>query len=101
MPSTPKHLFMYEAFGWRAPVYAHVGLLLDKDRQKLSKRHHDTGIDSFQNDGIFPEVLTNFVALLGWSHTRGSDKLDLAQLVETVMFSQCFDKLILTSLSLT
>ena len=85
MPSTPKHLFMYEAFGWQAPAYAHVGLLLDQQRQKLSKRQHDTGIDSFRADGIFPEALTNFVALLGWSHALSSDKMNLAQLTENVI----------------
>ena len=85
MPSTPKHLFMYEAFGWKAPSYAHVGLLFDQHRQKLSKRQHDTGIESFRADGIFPEVLVNFVALLGWSHSARSDKMDLSRLIENVI----------------
>ena len=84
MPSTPKHMFMYEAFGWQAPAYAHVGLLLDQQGQKLSKRNHDTGIDSFRKNGIFPETLNNFVALLGWSHSLESDKLGPAQLIEHV-----------------
>ena len=87
MPSTPKHLFMYEAFGWQAPAYAHVGLLLDDQRQKLSKRNHDTGIDSFQKQGVFPEALTNFVALLGWSHRLDSDKMDLKSLIDNVGIS--------------
>ena len=84
MPSTPKHVYMYEAFGWQAPAYAHVGLLLDQQGQKLSKRHHNTGIDSYRESGIFPEALDNFVALLGWSHSLGSDKLGPAQLISNV-----------------
>ena len=102
MPSTPKHMFMYEAFGWQAPAYAHVGLLLDQQGQKLSKRNHDTGIDSFRKNGIFPETLNNFVALLGWSHNLGSDKFSPAQLTEHVRAIQQLgleEKLISSSLT--
>ena len=84
MGSTPKHLFMYEAFAWKAPEFAHVGLLLDQRGQKLSKRHHDTGIGSFKGTGIFPEALNNFVALLGWSHSLQSDKISPKMLIENV-----------------
>ena len=85
MSSTPKHLYMYDAFNWTPPKYAHVGLLLDHDRQKLSKRNLDTDVSSFRNAlGILPEALTNFVALLGWSHNLGKDAMTLEQLVQMV-----------------
>jgi glutamyl-tRNA synthetase len=61
MSSTPKHLAIYEALGWSPPVFAHVGLLLDKDRQKLSKRHGSIDVASFRDKmGVFPETLTNY-----------------------------------------
>ena len=84
MPSTPKHLAMYDAFGWEPPAFAHVGLLQDRTRQKLSKRKGDLDITAFARDGLFPEALTNYVALLGWSHSLGDDFLPLQQLIQNV-----------------
>lgn len=82
MSSTPKHLALYEAFGWTPPAFAHVGLLVDEAGHKLSKRKLDTDISNFSRMGILPESLVNFVALLGWSHTQKSDVMSLAQLVD-------------------
>jgi glutamyl-tRNA synthetase len=85
MSSTPKHLAMYQAFGWTPPNFAHVGLLLDKDRQKLSKRLESMSIaDLRDKKGVFPETLTNFVALLGWSHKGDNDAMSLEDLVRNV-----------------
>ncbi|KAL8735947.1 MAG: hypothetical protein Q9166_000509 [cf. Caloplaca sp. 2 TL-2023] len=81
MSSTPKHLIMYNALGWKAPEYAHVGLLQDSDRQKFSKRKGDLDIRKFADEGIFPEALLNYVTLYGWSHDHKSDVLSLAELV--------------------
>lgn len=77
---------MYEAFGWQPPIYAHVGLLQDSSRQKLSKRalNIDLDIDSFRKQGIFPEALVNFVALFGWSHKLKDDYLKLDDLIINV-----------------
>ncbi|KAI9816852.1 MAG: Glutamate--tRNA ligase mitochondrial [Pycnora praestabilis] len=81
--STPKHLIMYEAFGWQPPIFAHVGLLQDKKGQKLSKRNFDLDISAFRQDlNIFPEALTNFVALLGWSHDDKNDIMNMQELIE-------------------
>lgn len=82
MPSTPKHIAMYNAFGWTPPQFAHVGLLTDENGNKLSKRNFDTDISAFKEMEIFPETLTNFAALLGWSHTEKSDVMDLQKLIE-------------------
>ncbi|KAF2180889.1 glutamyl-tRNA synthetase [Zopfia rhizophila CBS 207.26] len=82
MPSTPKHIAMYQAFGWTPPQFAHVGLLVDEQGNKLSKRNFDTDISAFREMEIFPETLTNFAALLGWSHHETSDVMDLAKLIE-------------------
>jgi glutamyl-tRNA synthetase len=90
MPSTPKHVAMYNAFGWTPPQFAHVGLLVDEQGNKLSKRNFDTDITAFKEMEIFPETLTNFAALLGWSHSEKSDVMDLKKLVEK--FSLKFTK---------
>lgn len=87
MSSTAKHLALYEAFGWEPPAFAHVGLLLDKNKQKLSKRHGATDVASFRDMGVFPETLTNFVALLGWSHGQNSDVMGLEDLIKNVSVS--------------
>jgi glutamyl-tRNA synthetase len=85
MNSTPMHIFMYDAFGWKAPGFAHVGLLTDKEGQKLSKRHSHTDISTYRDElGIVPEVLTNFLALLGWSHQNKNDVMNLQELTNNV-----------------
>ncbi|KAK0507848.1 hypothetical protein JMJ35_009737 [Cladonia borealis] len=81
MPSTPKHMFMYHAFNWEPPIYAHVGLLQDPTRQKLSKRDLSSDIRELEREGIFPEALVNYVALFGWSHRLGTDFISLQDLV--------------------
>ena len=90
MPSTPKHIAMYSAFGWEPPQFAHVGLLVDESGNKLSKRNFDTDITSFKEQETFPETLANFAALLGWSHKEKSDVMTLQQLVDN--FSLKFTK---------
>ncbi|KAF2087289.1 glutamyl-tRNA synthetase [Saccharata proteae CBS 121410] len=82
IPSTPKHIALYNAFGWKPPNFSHVGLLVDKGGSKLSKRRMDVDITSYRDAGYYPQTITNFVALLGWSHTRDSDVMDLDDLVQ-------------------
>ncbi|CAJ2505967.1 Uu.00g000970.m01.CDS01 [Anthostomella pinea] len=83
--STPRHVAMYEGFGWKSPEFAHVGLLVDKKKQKLSKRHGDIDIASWRDQGILPAALLNYVMLLGWSHGRGekghSEVMDLDEMI--------------------
>lgn len=69
LSSTPKHLFIYEAFGWTPPKFAHLPLLLNSDRSKLSKRQGDVAVEDYLKKGYLPETLVNFVALLGWNPT--------------------------------
>ncbi|KAF9692904.1 hypothetical protein EKO04_009065 [Ascochyta lentis] len=90
MPSTPKHIAMYAAFGWTPPAFAHVGLLVDENGNKLSKRNFDTDITAFKDMEIFPETLTNFAALLGWSHKEKTDVMTLQDLITN--FSLKFTK---------
>lgn len=67
LPSTPKHILLYEYFGWQHPVFAHLPLLLNPDRSKLSKRQGDVAVEDFRAKGYLKETLVNFVALLGWN----------------------------------
>ncbi|KAH0846530.1 glutamate-tRNA ligase [Fonsecaea monophora] len=80
MASTPLHVALYNSLDWTPPAYAHVPLLVDANKQKLSKRNFNSDISRFRDQGIFPEALVNFAALLGWSHTQKRDVMDLAQL---------------------
>ncbi len=72
LPSTPKHMLIYQAFGWEAPQFAHLPLLLNADRSKLSKRQGDVAVEDYRKKGILPEALVNFSAMLGWN--RGDDQ---------------------------
>lgn len=71
LPSTPKHLLLYRAFGWEPPQFAHLPLLLNADRSKLSKRQGDVAVEDFLAAGYLPEAIINFVALLGWHPGAG------------------------------
>ncbi|KAF3910849.1 hypothetical protein ABW20_dc0105644 [Dactylellina cionopaga] len=82
LPSTPKHVYMYAAFGWEPPTFCHVGLLQDAEGQKLSKRSGDVHVAEYRDKGYLPEALLNFVALLGWNNRLKSDILPLEELAE-------------------
>jgi len=80
--STPKHILLYQAFGWEPPRFAHFPVLREASRAKLSKRHGSVGILEFKEEGYLPEALLNFLALLGWSHPQGKEIFSVAELVE-------------------
>jgi len=67
LSSTPKHVLLYEFFGWEKPQFAHLPLLLNPDRSKLSKRQGDVAVEEYREKGYLREALVNFVALLGWN----------------------------------
>lgn len=71
--STPKHLLLYQAFGWEPTLFAHMPLIRNADKSKLSKRKNDVSILSYREKGYLPEALLNFIALLGWSHPEGKE----------------------------
>ncbi|KAF3902705.1 hypothetical protein AA313_de0201518 [Arthrobotrys entomopaga] len=82
MPSTPKHIYMYSAFGWTPPTFCHVGLLQDGEGKKLSKRTGDVHVAEYRQKGYLPEALLNFVSLMGWNNRSNSDLLPLEALVK-------------------
>ena len=67
LSSTPKHLELYKMFGWTAPEFAHLPIILAPDKTKLSKRHGAVSVAEYRNLGYLPEALVNFMALLGWN----------------------------------
>lgn len=77
LSSTPKHLLLYRAFGWDAPVFAHLPVIRNKDKSKMSKRKNDVSILSHRDRGYLPEALNNFMALMGWSHPEGKEIFSL------------------------
>lgn len=82
LPSTPKHILLYEYFDWDTPVFAHLPLLLNEDRSKLSKRQGDVAVGDYRDKGYLPEALINFVALLGWSPGDDQEILSMEEMID-------------------
>ncbi len=69
LPSVPRHVLLYRAFGWEIPVYAHLPVILSPTgKGKLSKRHGGVAVRDFRREGYLPEAMVNFLARLGWSY---------------------------------
>ncbi|MHB9026878.1 MAG: glutamate--tRNA ligase [Armatimonadota bacterium] len=86
--STPKHLVLFQMFGWEAPRYAHLPLLRNPDRSKISKRHGHTSLKWYRDEGFLPQALLNFLALLGWSHPEEKEIFSLRELEEKFTFER-------------
>lgn len=81
IPSTPKHILLYQAFGWEPTQYAHIPLILNPDKSKLSKRQGDVSVEDFLKHGYLPEALVNFVAFLGWNPKTEQEFFSLTELI--------------------
>jgi glutamyl-tRNA synthetase len=81
LQSMPKHIELYKAFGWEIPKYAHLPLLLNPDRSKLSKRQGDVAVEDYLTKGYVPEALINFVALLGWNPGTEKEFFNMEELI--------------------
>ncbi|MCK4409590.1 MAG: glutamate--tRNA ligase, partial [Candidatus Eisenbacteria sp.] len=82
LPNTMRQVLIYEALGYELPVFAHVSLIVDKDRSKLSKRRGATSVAEFRDQGYLPGGLINYLALLGWSPPDGEEVMSVAELAE-------------------
>ena len=67
LANTPKHVALFQALGFPPPRFAHLGMILGTDKKKLSKRHGAAAVEEWRDEGILPEALFNFLALLGWA----------------------------------
>ncbi|MCU0483205.1 MAG: glutamate--tRNA ligase [Chloroflexi bacterium] len=81
LSNTPKHILLFQALGQAVPRFAHLPLILNPDRTKMSKRKSQTAIDAYAGEGFVPEALVNFLALLGWSTGTEDEILSLDDLV--------------------
>jgi len=80
--NTPKHLQLIEAFGGKAPQYAHIPLILNADGSKMSKRDAGAAVGDYPRQGFLPAAVVNFIALLGWNPKTEQEIFTLAELVE-------------------
>ena len=81
LSNTPKHILLFRALGHEPPVFAHLPLILNPDRTKMSKRKSQTAIEDYRAEGFIPEALVNYLALLGWSTGTEEEVLSLDELV--------------------
>ena len=82
LSSTPKYNRLYEAFGWEIPVYVHLPLITDEEHKKLSKRSGHSSFEDIVEQGILPEAIVNFIALLGWSPEGNREIFTLDELIK-------------------
>ena len=82
LPSVPKHILIYDAFGWKPPIFAHLPLILAPEgKGKLSKRHGGVEIRYFRQQGYLPEAMVNYLARVGWSYDDRTEIFDRDELV--------------------
>lgn len=86
--STPKHVYLYEAFGWDAPEYIHLPTVLNENHKKYSKRNGDGMVEDFIEEGYLPEGLINFLALLGWSPDSEEEIFSIGELAKQFDFDR-------------
>lgn len=81
LSSTPKYIRLYDAFGWKPPVFVHLPLITDEEHHKLSKRSGHSSFEDLVEQGFLPEAIINFVALLGWSPEGTEEIFSLKELI--------------------
>lgn len=83
IPSTPKHILLYQAFGWKLPTFVHLAVIQRPDKtKKLSKRDGSTSVDMFRNDGYLAEALNNYLALQGWNPGGEQEIMTMSEMIE-------------------
>jgi glutamyl-tRNA synthetase len=78
--SAPKHILLYQYFGWQQPVFCHLPLLRNPDKSKLSKRKNPTSIGFYRRMGFLPQALLNYLGMMGWTMPNGEEKFTLQQM---------------------
>jgi glutamyl-tRNA synthetase len=81
--STPKHILLYEYLGWEPPVFAHLPLLRNPDKSKLSKRKNPTSINYYRDSGYLPEAILNYLGMMGYTLPDQREVFSFAELSET------------------
>ena len=88
IPSTPKHILLYKFFGWDIPNIAHVSVLRNPDRSKLSKRKNPVWVSDYRKKGYLPEAIRNYLASMAWSFPDGRDIFSTEEMIEIFDMSQ-------------
>jgi len=84
LSSLPKHVRLYEGFGWELPVFCHLPLLRNADKSKISKRKNPVSLNFYRGAGYLPEALVNYLALMGWAMPDEREEFSLEEFVETL-----------------
>ena len=92
LSNTPKQILIYRALEAELPRFAHVPMILGPDGRRLSKRHGAESVEAYRQEGILPEALVNFLALLGWSPGDDREMMDLPELVEAFTLERILKK---------
>lgn len=79
--STPKHVLLYRAFGWEAPVFCHLPLLRNADKSKISKRKNPVSLSYYKRAGILPQTLVNYLGMMGWSFGDDKEMFSLDEMI--------------------
>lgn len=82
IPSTPKHILIYNAFGWKIPEFVHITNILNMKGGKLSKRDGDVSVSQYREKGYLPEAIINFIALLGWNPKSTQEFFTMEELIK-------------------
>jgi glutamyl-tRNA synthetase len=83
LPNTPKYLLLWDALGYgEPPVFAHLPMIVNERRQKLSKRRDPVVLQQYRDEGYLPEVMANYLALVGWAPKDGRERMAIREMVE-------------------
>jgi glutamyl-tRNA synthetase len=89
VPSTPKHVLLYQFFGWEMPVHAHLPLILNEDgKGKLSKRHGHASVDYYRKRGYLPQAVLNYLSNIVWNHPEGKEIYSLSEFIQLFDITQ-------------
>ncbi len=80
--NTPKQILLYQAFEWDIPIFAHLPMILGKDKKRLSKRHGATGVQYYREKGYQPQAFLNYLSLLGWNPGTEEEVMSFDEVIE-------------------
>lgn len=82
LSNAPKQALIFEALGFPTPIFAHIPMIMGSDHTKLSKRHGNTSVEQFRENGYLPDAMLNYLALLSWSSVDGKEIFNIDELVK-------------------
>ena len=86
--STPKHVLLYDAFGWEAPEFIHMPLLRNKDKSKISKRKNPVSLNYYKEAGFLPDAMLNYLGMMGWTMPDGEEKFTIEKMIQEFDFGR-------------